>query len=300
MKAVVGVVCPACGGPEVLSEVAVPDHEYAVDHLARYAACKGCASVYQRPMPTSAELASFYPDDYHSMTGQGPLDRVRDDIRLRRLAALGGATGPILDYGCGNGDFLVRAARRWPGRPCYGFEIGAKPETEVLAGGAVTVVRGDLATLLDVVPQCQLITMNHVIEHLPDPFEVLGALRERLLPGGVLEGQTPAAGSLEHRVFGTRWSGFHAPRHTVAFSADGLSTLLSRAGFVDVEVKGAFNPAAIAVSLASAAHSGAGGRIRRDGPGWLGLVALATLCAPVDLLSGRPGVVNFSARRNQD
>ncbi len=75
--------------------------------------------------------------------------------------------------------------------------------------------------------------------------------------------------------------------------------MLYRTGFADVRVEGTFNPAAIAVSLASAAHGGGGGRIRRAGPRWLALVAVASACAPVDLLSRRPGVVNFSARRRR-
>ncbi len=189
----------------------VADHEYAVGHVARYAACKSCASLYQRPMPDAEELAGFYPADYHSMTGQGVLDRVRDDVRLRRLGALGGGSGPLLDYGCGNGDFLLRAARRWPGHSYYGYEIASRSETLVLADGAVTIVRGGIEALLSVVPPCRVITMNHVIEHLPDPAGVLAVLWDKLLPDGVLEGQTPAAGSFEHRVFGPRWSGFHAP-----------------------------------------------------------------------------------------
>ncbi len=296
MKGLVGTACPACGRPHVGSEVAVPDHEYAVGHVGHYAACTSCASLYQQPVPSGEELAAFYPADYHSMVGGGPIDRVRDGIRLRRLEHLGGGDGALLDYGCGDGDFLLRAADRWQGRTCYGFEIAPEAETLTLAD-TVTVVRGDHDDLMAALPECRLVTMNHVIEHLPDPFAVLVGLRAKLVPGGVLEGQTPAAGSLEHRVFGIAWSGFHSPRHTVVFTPQGLATLLDRAGFVDIEVKGAFNPAAVAVSLAALPQRGREGRIRRTGFTWFGLVGLATLCAPVDLLSGAPGMVNFSARR---
>ncbi len=296
MMGLIGAACPACGSPEVGTQVVVPDHEYAMGHVGHYSSCTSCASLYQRPVPSGEELAAFYPADYHSMVGGGPIDRVRDDIRLRRLDRLGGPDGPVLDYGCGDGDFLLRAAERWPERDYWGFEIASQTGTRTLAD-TVTVVRGDHADLMATLPPCRLVTMNHVIEHLPDPRAVLADLREKLVPGGVLEGQTPAAGSLEHRVFGTSWSGYHSPRHTVVFTPEGLATLLERAGFVDVEVKGAFNPAAVAVSLAAVGQRGGEGRIRRTGPVWLGLVGVATLCAPVDLLSGAPGVVNFSARR---
>lgn len=291
------VGCPACGAAEASAPVPVPDREYGLDHVATYATCRGCATVFQDPMPAPSELAMFYPEDYHSQTGQGPVGRFRHQVRLRRLATLGEDEGPVLDFGCGNGAFLLHAAAHRPGREYYGFEIADRPDVVALEGGAVTIVRGDLDALLATVPNCRVITMNHVIEHLPDPLAVVSALAGKLEPGGALEGQTPAAGSLEHRLFGTRWSGYHAPRHTVVFSRHGLATLLAGANLVDVSVRGAFNPAALAVSLASVPQGSRGGRVRRQGAVWLGCLAMATLLAPFDLLSGSPGIVDFLARR---
>jgi SAM-dependent methyltransferase len=294
----VGVTaCPACGERAAGEPVRVPDREYRVPYLAAYATCPACASLFQRPMPDGPTLAAFYPADYHSQTGQGPVGRFRHDARLRRLGALAGADGPVLDYGCGNGAFLVRAAERVPARRYYGFEIAEERDEVTLAGGAVTLIRGDLDWLLDRLPTCRVITMNHVIEHLPDPLSVLSLLCAKLAPGGLLEGQTPAAGSLEHRVFGRRWSGYHAPRHTVVFSPTGLARLLARAGLEDVDVRGAFNPAGLAVSLASLAQTGEGGRVRRSGPAWLVFLGVATLLSPVDRLSSAPAIVDFAARK---
>ncbi len=288
--------CPACGDLGIGPSRAVPDHEYGIAYLATYVECGGCGSLRQDPMPSGADLAAFYPPDYHARTGQGLLGRLRHQARFRRLAPLVGA-GPVLDYGCGNGDFLRYVARRRPGPEYYGFEIGEKREVTVLDGGAVTVVRGDIDDVCSIVPPCHLITMNHVVEHLPDPLAVMAELAAKLAPGGVLEGQTPAAGSLEHRVFKGAWSGYHAPRHTVVFSAAGLAVLLAKAGLVDVEVERAFNPASIAVSVASVPQRGRAGHIRRSGPSWLAFVAMATALAPIDLLSDSPAIVDFTARR---
>lgn len=248
-------------------------------------------------MPEESQLASFYPPDYHSLGRQGLLTRIRYDMRIKRLQPLLRGDGAILDFGCGDGSFLVQAAARMPNRKLVGYEIGERREIHELAAGAVTVVRGSLADLLDVLPACQVITMNHVIEHLPDPVHILTQLRRRMAQNGVLEGQTPASASLEQRVFGRRWSGYHAPRHTVVFSMAGLRQALLRAGFVGVEVRGAFNPAGLAVSLASMRQPASGrGRIVRSGPSWLFWLTLATGLAPFDLLSGAPGIVNFRAK----
>ncbi|HEY8515484.1 MAG TPA: class I SAM-dependent methyltransferase [Candidatus Binatia bacterium] len=275
----------------------MPDHEYGLAHRATYVRCSACGSEYQQPMPGPDELASFYPPNYHSMTGGGLLLRMRHDVRARRLARLLTGDGAVLDYGCGDGGFLVHAARKLPGRRWYGYEIASRPERIELAAGAVTLVRGDLDDLLAVLPECRLITMNHVIEHLPQPLATLTRLCERLLPGGVFEGQTPAAGSLEHRLFKTRWSGYHAPRHTIVFSPDGLRRLLERAGLRDVAIEGTFNPAGLALSLASVRHGDAPGVLVRQGFGWLAWLGVAAALSPIDLLSGAPAVVDFAARK---
>jgi hypothetical protein len=244
-------------------------------------------------MPEASELSKFYPPDYHSMTHNGLLNRVRNDLRIRRLQKLAPDGGPILDFGCGDGAFLAQAAESMPRRSLWGFEVADRPSAIDLPSGA-KIVRGRLADLLEKLPSCSLITMNHVIEHLPDPLATVTALTGRMANRGIFEGQTPASDSLEHAVFGRRWSGYHAPRHTVVFSRVGLCTMLERCGLSAPRTQGAFNPAGIAVSLGSFSHRGRG-RIRRNGFKWLSLLGMAGLLAPIDLCSGRPGIVNFVA-----
>jgi len=247
-------------------------------------------------MPSFQQLAAFYPPTYHAATAHGLLARARHKSRLKQLAPLLTGDGALLDYGCGNGAFLTWAAEKNLGRPLFGYEIADRREVQKLAGGAVNIVRGSPADLLDRLPPCRLITMNHVIEHLPDPLETVSSLVKHLVPGGALEGQTPAADSLERRVFKTCWSGYHAPRHTVIFSRTGIRRLLDRAALRRIEVSAAFNPAAIAVSLAACTRP-ADRPIRRAGAGWVWWLGCATLLAPIDRLSGASGIMNFRAFR---
>lgn len=291
-----GTECPACGAMAAGLSNAVYDHEYGLDYVARYSACQSCGTLFQTPMPSLEQLAAFYPSDYHSMTHAGLLNRVRNSVRIRRLAKLCRRDGPILDYGCGGGAFLIQAARSLPEREFWGFEISNQAETTILEGGRVTIVRGSPHDLFGLLPRCALITLNHVIEHLPDPLAVVSELTDRLLPDGILEGQTPASDSLERSVFGLKWSGYHAPRHTVVFSRAGLCRMLERAGLSAPKVQGAFNPAGIAVSLSSVRHVQAG-RIPRSGVRWMTMIVLAAVLAPLDLCSGRPGIIDFVAHK---
>ena len=136
--------------------------------------------------------------------------------------------------------------------------------------------------------------MNHVIEHLPDPFTTLSRLVARLEPGGWLEGQTPAAQSLEHHVFGQYSSGYHAPRHTVVFSraACGGSSSAS------ASARSRFRRHSIQRRSRSASPRWRdGGTPTRgfDVPGYVGCAGSRSqrYSAPIDLASGSPGIVNF-------
>ncbi len=288
--------CPACQSPSVRDVVQVPDHEYGLDYVASYACCGGCGTLYQSPMPSASQLASFYQQNYHSMSDGGFLMSLRHNLRIRRLAKFVKRGGVVLDYGCGNGSFIRRAGAELNGVEFIGYEIGADKRITRPAD-RVTIVEGSPADLFEVLPPCQAVIMNHVIEHLPDPFAVVSALAGKLVPGGYFDGQTPNAVSLEHRIFGRRWSGFHAPRHTAVFSIQGLRRLLERAKFEAISIRGAFNPAGYAVSFASLPHGQAKGVIPRHGLKWLLFVAAAAAVLPVDVWSGAPGIVDFRARK---
>ena len=125
MSAAAAYTCPACGSTGTDHEIRVPDHEYGVSFVATYVRCSSCGSEFQAPMPDDATLGSFYPEDYHSMSADGLLVRIRNAMRWKRLAALLPADGVLLDYGCGEGQFLRYAAEQAPARSFFGYEIEA-------------------------------------------------------------------------------------------------------------------------------------------------------------------------------
>jgi SAM-dependent methyltransferase len=298
MKTSVQTRCPACQSEAIQDLFAVPDHEYNLEYQAQYARCWECSSFFQSPMPDLNQLSRFYPATYHSFDTNSMLGKLKHRQRLRRLRSFIDSDAiTLLDYGSGSGAFIKESARHMPHGTFYGYEINSTDRKDVLAEGHVILLKGSFDYLLDELPLCDVITLNHVIEHLPNPLEVLSKLRQKLKPHGVVEGQTPAADSLEQSIFKKRWSGFHAPRHTVIFSKQGLTRLLKRADFSESRITPAFNPAGIAISLASLPQGNSGGCIARKGFSWLLCVALATFFYPVDLLSGAPGIINFCARK---
>jgi SAM-dependent methyltransferase len=292
--------CPACHSEKIESLFTVPDHEYNMDYRAPYAQCLDCFSFFQLPMPDSARLSDFYPANYHSFDTNKTLGKLKQTQRLKRLRSLVDSNRiTLLDYGCGNGAFIKESAREMPTGKFYGYEISSQNEKQVLFDGRVVLLKGSFEFLLQELPLCDLITMNHVIEHLPDPLKVLSVLQMKLKRNGILEGQTPATDSLEQKIFKKGWSGFHAPRHTVIFSRKGLQKILEHAGFAQSQITPAFNPAGIAISLASLSQGDSPGNISRRGLPWWFYVGAATLLYPIDLLSGAPGMINFYARNGK-
>ncbi len=85
-------------------------------------------------------------------------------------------TARALAGSCGG---LPVQQERMPDREVYSFEIAAE--------GRSMIMKGDSKNLLPVLPPCRLVSVNHGIEHLPVPLEVIRALCHRRELGGVLE-----------------------------------------------------------------------------------------------------------------
>lgn len=287
------MTCPICHTDNILNVVSVPDYEYGVISAVNYVECKGCGSLYQQDMPSEHVLKSYYPSNYHSFNAAGLLTKIRHALRARTFKSLLVANSTVLDFGCGSGQFIRAVAEQYPQTTFIGFEFEETNSIDI--NHNVTIIKGSLDYLLAQIPSVDVLLMNHVIEHLPDPIHTLEILRTKLRSNGHFIGQTPRAGSLEHRVFGTAWSGFHSPRHTVIFSTNGLKIALEKSGFYNVKTIRAFNPAALAVSLASFLFP-TKRKINRAGKNWIVYLLGACFFAPLDWIFGPSGIMDFKAQ----
>lgn len=142
--------------------------------------------------------------------------------------------GRLLDIGCGSGDWLLRMkARGWhvEGVDLDGTAV-AMAEHRGLAVHCGTVHDRSY-------PEAHFdaITLNQVIEHVPDPVAVLSECRRILKPGGHLILYTPNSQSLGHRVFGRHWRGLEPPRHLHVFGPRSMAHAFSSAGFHSLRMR---------------------------------------------------------------
>jgi 2-polyprenyl-3-methyl-5-hydroxy-6-metoxy-1,4-benzoquinol methylase len=146
-----------------------------------------------------------------------------------------------LDIGCGEGTLAAElSAAGWPSvagldisrtrvfrarqlHPELDFYDQPLDETEIAFGSI------------------DLVTMDNVIEHLPNPVTTLNTIRSILNSEGRLIVITPNMESGHFRLLGRRWTQELAPHaHIFLFTDGSLRRLLTRTGFV-VEASGTFH-----------------------------------------------------------
>jgi 2-polyprenyl-3-methyl-5-hydroxy-6-metoxy-1,4-benzoquinol methylase len=252
--------CLLCGAAGQLLYSALHDRLYDTPGEWDFLECPACGLVWLSPCPVPPDIPKLYAAYYthqaistvapqyvvavrkvaaDSDFGQKLMD-VLFKVRLFDLLSApsfwravwfkNGQQARFLDVGCGNGSFL--AAMR-----DFGWDVvGVEPDTK-----AVAVARNDfgldvkVGTLEDVrfpTGVFDVVRMNHVIEHLPDPIHTLRECYRVLRPGGRLVIYTPNIASWGHRFgFQNAWLCLDPPRHLNLFSARTLKLIAERVAF---------------------------------------------------------------------
>lgn len=194
--------------------------------------CEGCGLVSHHPLPDAAEMAAFYAERYRKDYKGAWTPKRKHSLRaLRgaarraaRLARLIPAGARVLDVGASSGEFTCAMARS-------GFQAeGIEPNRRYAAFGAetygVAVAQGGIDDAAFEPGRFQLITLNHVFEHLCDPLGALAMLRRWLADDGYLFLEVPdLVASRKQRA-----TMFHRA-HIWNFGPETLIALCARAGF---------------------------------------------------------------------
>jgi len=99
------------------------------------------------------------------------------------------AKGRLLDVGCGNGAFLRACSQALPDWSLCGSEVNDKYKREVEGiRGVERLFTGDWK---DIPGTFDLISLIHVLEHIPSPSAFLKALASKLNPNGLLLLEVP-------------------------------------------------------------------------------------------------------------
>ena len=134
----------------------------------------------------------------------------------------------LLDYGCGNGSFLGQMKNL--GWDATGFELDQQAAKVASESFGVKVYSGKLSEIANAEEPFDVITLGHVIEHLPDPIGTLKECSRLLKPGGRLVIVTPNFDSLGRKYFAESWRPLETPRHLCLLNQKTLSSIAEKSG----------------------------------------------------------------------
>ena len=174
--------------------------------------CPKCHLIFISPIPEN--LGDYYPQSYYFVPDTTDVlddgathEKYKMEIIQRYIRQ-----GRLLEIGPSLGCFVYLAKQS--GFEAEAIEMDARCSkflNEV--AGVPTVNSGDTCSALRSLKPFDVIAMWHVIEHLPNPWETLEAISEKLNPGGILVLAAPNPNAFQFHILGRYWPHVDAPRH---------------------------------------------------------------------------------------
>ncbi len=221
--------CDICAGTKFQRRLSANDWRTAIAGSFEYVSCEQCGLTQLNPQPSTATLASAYPDWlWRDEITRGRTMPSRVTSTLNVLAAQFSNPETLLDVGCGPGSFLTGARMRgWQTR---GIESSSSQVEYCRTNGLDVTFVDDFSTMPDDGMRYSAVTFNHVLEHVPSPVAYLRKAFSLLRPGGRVVVAVPNFDSLSARVFGQYWMHLDAPRHLYQFTPLSLERCVTAAG----------------------------------------------------------------------
>jgi SAM-dependent methyltransferase len=184
------------------------------------------------------DLNKLYEDSTFDYSTES-LNLGKTYIRLLKRISKRLSYNSVLEIGGGNGFFLDAALDS-------GIkEIrGIEPSREAIDSSSVRVKPHMIQSMLtrDVVKDLSydVVTIFHVLDHLPDPLDSLRMCKDAMTPGGAILIAVHNCESISARLLKSRSPIFDV-EHTYLYSKKTLKNLLLKAGYENVEVKSYWN-----------------------------------------------------------
>jgi 2-polyprenyl-3-methyl-5-hydroxy-6-metoxy-1,4-benzoquinol methylase len=236
-KTLIGIDCILCKKKRTatITSPAMRDAD------AKVVQCTTCKLVQMERIPSSDELNAFYNTGKQAGNIGVSLDIAnlweRQRIDTQRRVVLAGTLAPkgarVLDIGSGYG-FFLREMKKKGYRP-EGIEV-----SELSRSISASVVKAplhavDLATMTDAdlkkLGTFKLITLFHVVEHIPEPATFLKHLRSLLAPGGKILIEVPNADDAMLGLSDAYNAFYWQYAHCAYYNAHTMTRLLKQTGF---------------------------------------------------------------------
>ncbi len=183
------------------------------------------------PKPNENELSKYYDsDDYisHTDSKRTVFEKMYHLVKsyslnkkVKLISKLNKGEGQLLDIGAGTGDFLAVAQKK-------GWNVtGVEPNeyAKKLAEQKGVLLEQETQKLKS--KTFDIITMWHVLEHVPDLQDQIKELRRLLKPGGYIIIAVPNFKSYDASYYKSFWAAYDVPRHLWHFSKESIHKLFA-------------------------------------------------------------------------
>ncbi|AXE61660.1 class I SAM-dependent methyltransferase [Candidatus Thioglobus sp. NP1] len=183
--------CALCRGND-LKRISEKDSKNKGELIVCF--CNSCSMVSQNPIPTEHQVEQYYATEYRQDYKQVFVPKLKHiyragNLALNRLGFLTNkniASGKLLDVGAGGGEFTYVSSQL--GFDSTGIELNIGYSNYAKDQYQANVKTGQLA---DVDGKFDVITMFHVMEHIPDPIKTFKKLYDLLNEDGLLFIEVP-------------------------------------------------------------------------------------------------------------
>jgi 2-polyprenyl-3-methyl-5-hydroxy-6-metoxy-1,4-benzoquinol methylase len=232
--------CPICQGTSLDEKIKTVDHT-ATHEIFQIKVCLNCSLLITTPRPQESELHKYYQSENYISHSNKPNSLINAIYLVARTFTLKwkynllrkySPGSSLLDYGCGTGDFLNYCSQK--GMVTNGVEPSASARIAANSNLKSEVVFKDLAGYSS---QADVITLWHVLEHLPDLKESLTKLKSKLATNGVIFLAVPNPNSWESKHYANFWAGYDTPRHLWHFPQKSMRLLLRDSSLKLIDIK---------------------------------------------------------------
>lgn len=265
-----GKKCDLCGSSQAKFLFASHDRMFPeIKGTYNLFECEICGLMFIHPSLSQKQLSKHYPEDYSVFNRNDEINHLRKIFSLVESLYLYSEyksdkfnflkllqilfypmkslfrnmkiveNGNFLDVGCGLGYFLLTMKNL--GMNPYGIEPG-KIDYELADKYNLNIYNENLLDIKFDENFFDVISLNHVFEHVSNPSETMKELSRILKKDGYLIIRIPLADSYAFKFFGRYWGQLDTPRHLFIFTSENLKKYGLKNGFEIENIRYCSNP----------------------------------------------------------
>lgn len=223
------IICPNCGKDSQHWFTSKDYNRHVTKEVFYHYRCPECELIFISPVPE--DLGLYYPENYHLIPKTADqLEKISEQERYKiEIVQRFIKAGNLLEVGPSYGGFSYLAKKA-------GFCVDAIEMNAMCCqflrdvAGIHVIQSDDPVQALQKKGLYDVITLWHVIEHLPNAWEALEAICSHVKPGGYLVLASPNPDSFQFRIMGRYWLHVDAPRHIMLIPPKSLVLKMGQLG----------------------------------------------------------------------